>query len=63
MYVPKAVKDKSGSCYDVVYVALGGNDQLNRGCRESGLSDVVDRVTSVLRQVVFACFWGILLVS
>ena len=51
LYVPKAIKDKSGKCFDYVFVSLGGNDQLTTGCKESGVSVVTQRVTSVLKQV------------
>ena len=50
-YVPKAIKDKSGKCFDYVFVSLGGNDQLTTGCKESGVSTVTTRVSSVLKQV------------
>ena len=51
-YVPKNIKDKSGKCFDYVFVSLGGNDQLTTGCKESGVANVTTRVTSVLKQVV-----------
>ena len=50
-YVPNAIKDDSGSCYDYVYVSLGANDQMNTECQESGLEIVKTRITSVLAQV------------
>ena len=50
-YVPKAIKDKSGKCFDYVFVSLGGNDQLTTGCKESGVGAVTTRVSSVLKQV------------
>ena len=50
-YVPNAIKDNSGSCYDYVYVSLGGNDQLTTGCQEARLEIVKNRIASVLAQV------------
>ena len=53
LYVPKAIKDKSGKCFDYVFVSLGGNDQLTTGCKEAGVANVTTRVTSVLKQVQY----------
>ena len=51
-YVPNAIKDKSGSCYDYVYVSLGGNDQMTTGCQESRVDIVKTRIASVLKKVL-----------
>ena len=52
-YVPTAIKDNTGSCYDYVYVSLGGNDQLTTGCQEGNLDNVKNLVTSVLNEVQY----------
>ena len=51
LYVPKNIKDKSGKCFDYVFVSLGGNDQLTTGCKATGVATVTTRVSSVLKQV------------
>ena len=50
-YVPNAIKDNSGSCYDYVFVSLGGNDQITTGCQEGRLDTVKNLIASVLNQV------------
>merc|ERR1719181_192866 len=54
-YVPKAIKDKSGSCYEYVFVSLGGNDQMSTGCKETGVATVKSRITEVLKQINTLC--------
>ena len=51
--VSNAIKDTEtdDSCYDYVYVSLGGTDQLEAGCEESNLDNVQKSVTSALNKV------------
>jgi len=54
LYVPTAIKSDSGSCFDVVFVSLGANDQLETQCTEN-LSAIQSRVASVLAQINKVC--------
>jgi len=54
LYVPTAIKSESGSCFDVVFVSLGANDQLETECTEN-LSAIRSRVASVLAQINKVC--------
>jgi len=54
MYIPKAIKTKAGACFPVIFVSLGGNDQLEKKCKLEP-STVQTRITSALNQIEKTC--------
>merc|ERR1719181_1595973 len=55
MYVPRAIKTKSGQCGDVIVVSLGGNDQLETKCPKSNLNTIKGYLTAILTQINTVC--------